>query len=335
MILVTGGTGLVGAHLLYKLTQDGKRIRAIHRASSDLENVKKIFSYYSEDPLKYFKLIDWVVADITDVPSLEAAFNNITLVYHCAAFISFDDSQYKLHRKINIEGTANVVNLCIANKVKKLCYTSSVAAIGKTEDGSLINEETSWNPEAKNNMYGITKYGAEMEVWRASQENVEVVIINPGVILGPGYWHTGSGQLIKLVAKGMKFYTKGSVSFVDVRDVVNILIRLSSEGFYNERYIVVSENRTYNTFFNSMAKSVAVAPPKYEAKPWVLQLFWRLDWVAHNVFGKKRSFFKANATTAVQHLNYDHAKIVESLDYKFIPLDQTISFVGNKFNEEY
>jgi hypothetical protein len=84
-----------------------------------------------------------------------------------------------------------------------------------------------------------------------------------------------------------------------------------------------------------MAKSVAVALPKYEAKPWVLQLFWRLDWVAHKIFGKKRSFFKANATTAVQHLNYDHAKIVEALDYKFIPLDQTISFVGNKFNEEY
>jgi len=167
MILVTGGTGLVGAHLLYYLLLENDKVKAIHRKNSDLQAVKKVFSYYTKDFEAVFQKIEWVEADITDVYLLEKAFENITKVYHAAALVSFNPKDYKTMRKVNIEGTSNIVNLCIDKKVKKLCFVSSIATIDKTIKNNNIDEECEWNTETNNYGYAITKYGAEMEVWRA------------------------------------------------------------------------------------------------------------------------------------------------------------------------
>jgi len=192
MILVTGGTGLVGAHLLYHLLLENNTVKAIYRKNSNLQAVKTVFGYYSTNFELLFQKIEWIEADITNVCSLEKAFENITEVYHAAALVSFTPKDYQKMRKINIEGTANIVNFCIDKKVKKLCFVSSIATIEKATHAKTINEEEDWNLEKNNYGYAITKYGAEMEVWRASQEGVAVVIVNPGIILGAGFWHNGS-----------------------------------------------------------------------------------------------------------------------------------------------
>ena len=166
---------------------------------------------------------------------------DIDYVYHCAALISFDTKDYYKLRKINIEGTANIVNLCITHKVKKLCYVSSIAALGNTLDQSIITEETHWNTEADNSVYAISKYGAEIEVWRGAQEGLNSVIVNPGVILGPGFWHSGSGVLFKKVYKGLSHYVTGTTGYVDVIDVVEIMTQLIHSDINNQRYIIVSE----------------------------------------------------------------------------------------------
>ena len=191
MVLVTGGTGLVGSHLLLKLAQQNKSVRALYRKGANLERVKTVFSYYSKNSKSLYETIEWAEADLNDLPKLTLAFKDITHVYHCAAYISFDPSNYKILRATNIKGTANIVNLSIANKVEKLCYVSSVATLGY--DADLITEETQWEGNQNQSVYAISKYGAEMEVWRASQEGVAAVIVNPGVILGPGFWNSGSG----------------------------------------------------------------------------------------------------------------------------------------------
>jgi len=183
MILVTGGTGLVGAHLLYFLIKDNETIRAIYRSEERIEAVKKIFSYYTDDASLISK-IEWFKADITDIPAMIPAFVGVEKVYHCAAFISFNPKDYKEMRKVNIHGTAIIVNLSIDTKIKKLCFVGSIASVGDALNGQLITEENDWNKELDNSGYSITKFGAEMEVWRASQEEVEVVIVNPGIILG-------------------------------------------------------------------------------------------------------------------------------------------------------
>ena len=252
MILVTGGTGLLGAHLLYKLVVQGKEVKALYRDSSSFNNVRKVFSYYSTSSEELFEKVTWVKGDITDVPALEIAFKNVTKVYHCAANLSFDKGNYKTSRKINVEGTANIVNLCLSNKVVKLCHVSSVATLGE-DHNKPITEETKWNAEDNsNNIYAITKYDAELEVWRGVQEGLTVVIVNPGVILGPGFWSSGTGEIFNKVANGFNYYTSGTVGLVDVHDVAKSMMLLMNSTITNEQFVLVSENVTYKELIKNI-----------------------------------------------------------------------------------
>ncbi|MTE26309.1 NAD-dependent epimerase/dehydratase family protein [Winogradskyella ouciana] len=326
MILVTGGTGLVGSHLLFKLVSSGESVRAIYRREKTLKRVKHVFSYFSDDHESLFNTIDWVETDINDIPRLQKAFINITHVYHCAAFVSFEPDKYHQLRKINIEGTANIVNLSISNSVKKLCYVSSIAAIGHHEDSEkLINEKTEWNPEDDNSVYAITKYGAELEVWRGTQEGLDAVIVNPGIILGAGYWKGGSsGNLFRRIHNGMRYYTGGIVGYVDVFDVVNAMIKLMKSDIKNENFILVSENLSFKSFQYNVAETLNVDPPKKEAKALLLNLAWRLDWLKHILFGTRRSLSKQAAKSAMSITKYDNSKLKNTLGFDFKPIDKSI-----------
>lgn len=333
MILVTGATGLVGSHLLYNLVSAKKRVKAIYRRAHKLESVKHVFSYYTDDFEALFNAIEWIEADINDVPTLAEAFKDVTYVYHCAAFVSFEPDKYHQLRKINIEGTANIVNLCVANQIKKLCYVSSVAAIGHQQNPEeLITEETHWNPEEDNSVYAITKYGAEIEVWRGTQEGVATVVVNPGVIIGPGFWKSGgSSSLIRQVYKGFPYFTNGSTGYVDVWDVVTIMTKLMENDIKNERFVLVSGNLTFKDFSEKVAKALGVAPAKKEASKLILELGWRLDWLNHKLFGKRRRLSKQLAKTARTVTLYDASKLENALDFEFNSIDESINKTSNLF----
>ena len=331
MILVTGGTGLVGAHLLYKLVSNNETVRAIYRTEHKLDNVKNVFSTYTENYESLFKSIEWIQADILNIPLLSIAFAEIKHVYHCAAFVSFEPDKYQLLRRTNIEGTANIVNLCISNNIEKLCYVSSIATIGSSLNNKTLTEKTEWNPEDDNSVYAITKYGAEMEVWRATQEGLDVVIVNPGVILGAGIWRYGSGNLFKKAHKGLKYFASGTVGLVDVKDVVSIMIALLKSDIKNERFILVSENWTYKRFLQTMANSVNGKSPKKEAPIWLLQLAWRLDWLTHKITGKRRQLTKQLVTSLTSETNYSNAKIKTALNIEFKPVEESITTVGRLY----
>ncbi len=331
MILVTGSTGLVGSHLLYKLISDGEKVRAIYRTERKLDNIKKVFSCYTDDYTPLFDSIEWVKADILDIPSLTDAFEGISYVYHCAAFVSFEPDKYQLLRKTNIEGTANVVNLCISKKIKKLCYVSSIAAIGTLDDTEMLTEESEWNPEAGNNVYAITKYGAEMEVWRAAQEGLDVVMVNPGVILGAGIWHYGSGSLFKKAHQGFKHYTSGTIGLVDVKDVVLAMIKLTKSDITNERFILIAESWSYKNFLRDISISVNTSPPKKLAPQWLLQIVWRLDWLMHKLTGKRRQLTKHLVRSLSTKKSYDTTKIKSYLNFEFKPIKDSITEIGKLY----
>lgn len=326
MILVTGGTGLVGSHLLYKLLKTSNKVRAIYRREHKLALVKKVFSYYSADYESLFDQIEWVDADITDIPALQRAFQDIDYVYHCAAFVSFEPDKYHVLRKINIEGTANVVNLCLSHQVKKLCYVSSIAAIGHQQNPQqLITEDTNWNQDADNSVYAITKYGAEIEVWRGTQEGIDAVIINPGIIIGPGFWNSGgSSSLIKKIYKGMPYYTHGVTAYVDVDDVVRAMVLLMQSPIKNERFIVISENLSFKEFQQQTALALGVKPASKEATPLILGLGWRLDWLNRLLTGKRRRLSRQMTRSARSITKYDASKIKNALDFKFKPMQVSI-----------
>lgn len=332
MILVTGGTGLVGSHLLYKLIEKGYKVKAIYRSKKKLDIVKHVFSYYTTNVDDFFSKIEWVEADLNNIPLLTEAFKGVTHVYHCAAFVSFEPDKYHLLRQINIEGTANIVNLCVSNAVKKLCYVSSVAAIGHSETSDIeITENTEWNPEADNSVYAITKYGAEIEVWRGTQEGLNTVIVNPGVILGGGIWRYGSGSLFKFIYKGMPYYTNGVTGYVGIKDVISMMVQLMESSIKNERYILVSENLSFKEFAEKVAQRLQVAPPKKEATKMRLQLAWRLDWLNHKIRGKRRRLSKQMASNISNKNYYSHAKIVTDLNLSFKPIDDSIIETSQQF----
>ena len=333
MILVTGGTGLVGAHLLYQLSLENDKIRAIHRKNSNLEAVKNVFSYYSVNFEVLFSKIEWVEADIADVFALEIAFENVTEVYHSAALISFDKKDYKAMRKINIDGTANIANFCIDKKVTKLCFVSSVAAVGKSLNGSFIDETTEWDIEKSNYGYAITKYGAEMEVWRASQEGVPVVIVNPGVILGPGFWASGSGKLFSNIHKGFKFYTEGVTGYVAVNDVVKAMLQLMKSSVKNERFILVSENKSFKNVFTEIAENFDKKPPSIKVSKLMSEIGWRLEKVKSILTGKTALLSKNTAETIHTSRFYSSGKIIKALNFEFEPLSKSISEICSLYKK--
>jgi nucleoside-diphosphate-sugar epimerase len=326
MILVTGGTGLVGFHLLLQLSQEENAIRAIYRSEKKRLHIKKLFE--KENKLSEFEKIDWVNADILDIPALETAFTNVSYVYHCAALVSFNPKdEEKLYRN-NIVGTANVVNCSLTSDVKKLCYVSSISVLGNgTEYNLILNEETERNNEIVRSDYSISKFGAEMEVWRGFQEGLEVVIVNPGVIFGYGFPTEGSSLFIKNVKDGQLFYTQGKLGIVAVEDVVKAMTTLMKSTISGERFILVAEDVTYKELFDSIADSLAsrtsankVKKPKFEIKKWQLQIIRIFEFVFTTLFFRKRMLTKATINALYNIEIHDTNKIKTAIDFEFLDM---------------
>ena len=334
MILVTGGTGLVGSHLLYFLLKDGQTVRAIHRKSSDFKAVKEVFSFYSETSEigeKLFRNIEWVDADVTEIPSLSEAFIGITHVYHAAALISFKSKDYTKLKKTNIEGTANVVNLCLTNNIQKLIHVSSIATLGKEDNGILISEKTEWNPENENSVYSISKYGAEMEVWRATQEGLDAVIVQPGVIIGSGHWNSGSGVIFNSVAKGIPFYTSGGIGIVDVKDVVKAMILLMHSQVVSESFVLVGKNIYYKELLSEISLNLKKKSPNKKAPKWVLMLLSKFDWMFALLLGKGQKLTKSTVRSLYKISYYDSSKIVNELNFSFTAYKDTLARVAKNY----
>ncbi len=330
MILVTGGTGLIGSHLLFHLISNGNTVRSNFRTKESIEKVHKVFGYYSDNPSLLIEQIDWVQADITDVGGLNSLFDGVEQVYHCAALISFDPKDYKILERTNVEGTANVVNLSLKHGIKKLCYVSSIAAIGSSIKEKEVTEENEWS-EAKASVYGITKYEAELEVWRGSQEGLSIVIVNPGVVIGPGFWKSGSGSFFTYASKGKKYFIPGGTGFVTINDVINAMTTLMDSNIQTERFILVNKNMTYEHLFQKIAPKLGMEPPTKKISKFMLECFWRWDWARSKLFGKRRKLSKAMARRLYHQKTYSNEKIKSELDFTFEDMDKAIAFCCDKF----
>lgn len=334
MVLVTGGTGLVGSHLLYHLLlKNNIQVRAIHTQSSDLNAVKKVFTYYSSNGESLFNKIRWVEADLNTIPALELAFQDITQVYHCAAMISFSSREYQKMRRVNIEGTTNIVNLCISNHIKKLCFVSSIAAIENGNEGELVNESDNWTNTSDKSGYSITKYGAEMEVWRGSQEGIDVIIVNPGVILGSGFWHKGTGTMFRRINNGLKFYTEGITGFVGVKDVVQAMILLMSSDVTNQRFILVSENLSFRKVLSLIAASLNKETPKIKINKFMGELLWRFEFLRSRITLSAPLLTKYTAKSSVSNHPYTSEKIENTLGFEFTKISDCINNTAAHFNK--
>ena len=314
MILITGATGLVGFHLMQLLSKEATPIRALYRSEAKKDHIKNLFE--AQNQLHIFKQIDWFQADLLDIPSLELAFQDITQVYHCAALVSFEPKDHTDLYKNNIVGTANVVNLCLAFGVEKLCHVSSIATLGnRTEHQLCITEETERNNELHYSDYSISKYGAELEVWRGYQEGLPIVIVNPGVIFGAGFKKSGSSLFFTKIKKGLPFYTKGKIGIVAVEDVVKAMYLLMNSPISGERFILVAEDLTYQQLFCILAKAFNIQPPKWHASKVLTAVIWRLDWIFSTLFFTRRKLTKVAAQSLHNEEFHSSEKIKKNIPF--------------------
>ncbi len=331
MVLVTGATGLVGGHLTATLVMQGKNVRAIYRDKKKIENVREIFSFYTNDEEKYFSQIEWVVADVTDVFSLEDALNGIEEVYHCAGLVSFNEADREQLQKINGEGTANVINIAVEKNIKKFCHVSSVATLQVQANKKYIDEFSVWKTATGNSSYAISKYRGEFEAWRGMSEGLNVVVVNPSLVLGAGCWGQSSGELITRTQKGVSFYTEGVTGYVDVRDVANCMIKLMDENKFGSRYILNSENLSFQYITTELRRLFGKTPAKFKAGSFLLNLTRYADGVRVLLSGKKRIITKNIVISALAKNQYDNSKICKELNYSFIPVNEALDYVAEKY----
>ena len=325
MIFVTGGTGLIGSHLLYHLTSSNKQVVALKRKNSNLALVEKLFEAYSPDKTDLFNTISWVDGEIEDYQTLCNAVKGCDEVYHCAAIVSFNGKDTNQMLNVNVQGTANIVNACIEMGVKRLCHVSSVAAIGSPAEGNFVDENTPWGKSKGKSGYAISKFRSEMEVWRGIEMGLNAVVVNPTVVVGPGRWENGSGQIFGTIAKGFPFYTTGKTGYVDVRDVVKAMITAMQKQMWGKRFIINGENLMHKQVFETIAHEMGKKPPSINVTPWMSAIAWRLAWIGSKFSGKPAALTRDTARSGHATTYYSSKLAEKELGIKFTPIADAIA----------
>ncbi|WP_407402071.1 NAD-dependent epimerase/dehydratase family protein [Chryseobacterium sp.] len=333
MVFVTGATGILGRMIILELLKKGEKVRAGKRPNSDTKDVEHSYQYFVETPKFYFEQIEWIDIDFEDIHSLQKALEGITHVYHCAAKVSFHPKDEKEMYKTNIKGTENLVFACENSSVEKFLHVSSIAVLdGKNDEGKL-DEESDFNPKIDHPRYAISKHLSEMEVWRASAEGLNTIIINPGIIIGTGNWSQSSGELFSTFEKN-NFTFSGGTSYVDVRDVARIAIQLMAENKFGERYIVISENRKYKDVGNFIRQKLGLKPAKILSKA-VMNFAFLLNFPFSFLFPKLKLLTRANIDSVNSMSIITNQKVVDTLSYTFIKVEDSIDFhLSNYINDK-
>lgn len=306
--------------MIFDLIISGKRVRALKRQSSKLNVIQRVF----RDQPDLLDKIEWVEGDVTDLYSILEALTDVTEVYHSAAIISFNPAEYSEMMQVNARGTANMVNLSLEKGVQKFCLISSVSALGRVEQGIVINEDAVWKTSKSNSNYAISKYSAEREVWRGAEEGLNVVVVNPSIILGPGDMNSGSSKLFKQVKSGLKFYTDGITGFVDVRDVSRICISLMEKNIFGKRFVLNSENITYKEVLSYISEGFQKQAPSILAKPWMSEMVWRLEAFRSFFTGSNPLITKETSRNSRKKWNYSNDRIKKTLGLEFIPVKKSV-----------
>lgn len=337
MIFVTGATGLVGSHLIISLLQKGYQVRALKRKTADLWRVKKVFEWYSASAEDLFAMVEWVEGDILDYFSIEDALDGVNIIYHCAAYVSFDRRKRKRIMEVNVEGTTNLVNAALKKGVKRFCHLSSIAALGSKKDGMMITEDSFWAPGGKQSIYAESKFRSEAEVWRGVEEGLEAVVFHPSVIIGPGNWKNGSGLFFDRVYQGISFYTPGITGYVDVRDVTDAMILLTeSQNFAmacNRKFLINAENLEFQQFLSMIAASLHKPAPKYRAGYYMLKAAGAILQLFALISGREAILNKDIISSALRKNYYDGSRICHQFGFRYRPVSEAIKHTSQCFLE--
>ncbi|HEY0977177.1 MAG TPA: NAD-dependent epimerase/dehydratase family protein [Flavobacteriales bacterium] len=333
MDLVTGGTGIVGSHVIDALLAAGRPVRALVRKGTDRSIVQRILSHYHPDGAARFARIQWAEGDLFDVMALETALQGVEHVHHCAAVVSFDPRDRAAMMRTNIDGTANLVNAALNAGVKRLCHVSSTATVVPPPEGGASHEDTPFTEGKNETPYAISKYGAELEVQRGIAEGLDAVLVNPCVVIGPGIPGRSSMTMVERFRKGTRFFPAGSNAVVDARDVAMAMVQLIERGATGERHLLIGENLSYRELATLLTTSAGKPAPSFALRPWMLGVAWRLE-ALRTLFGGRPMITRATARTASRQRLYNGAKAERLLGLRFRTakeaVDNVAAFLGRK-----
>ena len=333
MVFVTGATGILGRIIVLELLKKGKTVRAAKRSASNIDEVKHSYQFYTENTDDFFNKIEWVNVDFDDIHSLQDALIGVTEVYHCAAKVSFDPKDEKEMYHTNIKGTENLLFACDNSSVQKFLHVSSIAVLDGFNEKGELDEESDFNPKIEHSAYAISKHLSEMEVWRASAEGLNTIIINPGMIVGTGNWKQSSGELFSTFENN-SFTFSGSSAYVDVRDVAKIAVDLMEKDKFGERFILISESKKYEEIGNQIRKKLGLKDAKILSQSilnigrW-LNIFF--GWLIPQLKMATRTNIEAVTSSSV----ISNKKVKDTLDYQFIPVQESVDFhLRNYINDK-
>lgn len=323
MVFVTGATGILGRVIVLELLKRGKTVRATKRPTSNLEEVRDSYRFYTENPEHYFSQINWINVDFNDISSLENALMDVEEVYHCAATVSFHPDKQNEMFRTNIEGTKKLLYACEGKQIQKFCFISSTAVLDGVNEQGEVDEQSDYNSKLHHSAYAVSKHFSEMEVWRAAAEGLNTVIVNPGVIIGSGNWYASSGLIFKSFANPITF--SGGTSYIDVRDVAKASVELMEKNIFGQRFVLISENKKYSEVGTFVRSKLNLAAPKILPSSFidvgrVLNFFF--GWM----FPSLKMANRVNAESVCTFPIFSNRKIKETLNLEFIPVLESIDF---------
>lgn len=321
-VFITGGTGLLGTHLIMKLAEEGVRPRALYRSTI---------------PELVRDKADWQKGDLGDIVLLEELLQHTAQVYHCAGHISYHKRDKDLMHQVNVEGTANLVNAALAAGVNRLLHVSSVAALGRIRQDAIINESMNWSPETSNSEYGKTKFLGELEAWRGYAEGLDVVVVNPSIIMGEyGDWSKGSMQIFESIHNGFPYYTLGATGYVDADDAARAMIQLMESDISGERFILNGENKTFRDAFYSIADAFRVKRPRIKVTPFLAGLGWSFEKLKSLFNNKSPLVTRETAKTGLATSNFDNSKILKALPgFEFTSFENSVARITAALKKNY
>jgi len=337
MILLTGGTGLLGSHLLLSLVREKNEVVALKRPSSNLDQVRQVFGYYaaSADELdEQFARIRWIDVNLLNQVDMVHVMKGVQQVYHCAGMVSFQPRDRQKMIRFNTDSTTSVVSACLATGVKKLLHVSSTSAIGRPTEGSPATESLIWAHSKTSTGYALSKFRSEMEVWRGIEEGLNAVIVNPSIILGSGFWDRGSSSMFSRVAGGLKYAAPGITGYVGIHDVIGAMMRLMDSDISGERFILSEGNYSYQQMFGMIGQSLGKARDLKQVTPSLLKTLVRLDSIAA-LFRGSRQITSEHIRAAFGEVHFSSEKVKEAIGMEFTPLKQVIEEVAANYRSDF
>ena len=331
MFLVTGATGFLGSHLVCHLLQAGYEVKALKRSSSRMDEFNYVSSLYVTENPHLLNQLHWVEGDVQDIFSLEEALVGVSKVFHAAAVVSFHSKDAQQLIATNQKGTANLVNICLEVGIKYFFHISSNTTVGATNWGEMADENTEWKFNKKTSQYSVSKYLAEMEVWRGAEEGLQICIINPSIILGPGIWKRGTCRLFYNVYHNFPFYSVGSSAFVDVKDVCRAILFLHDKGITDQRYLIHGHNLSFKELFTKMALALDRKPPYIKITVSSVGIAWRFFKLVEWITGKRSMITKESAQSSVKKQLFSSAKLM-ALGFEITPIEETIGYTAEALN---